>query len=601
MIETDVLIVGSGPAGSTTALALSTYGISNILVTKHRWLADTPRAHVTNQRTFEVLRDLGVEAEARAFAVPQEEIENIVFCTSLAGEEWARILGMGNHPMRRADYSLSSPCRMADLPQNLLEPVLLGNAAGRGTRARFDTEYVSLVQDEDGVTATLQDRLSGDTYQIRAKYLIGADGGRSKVAEDIRLPMEGSMALAGSMNIVFEADLTSYVSYRPGVLYMILQPELEKDGVGIGVVRMIRPWKEWMLIKGYDLNQGEPKLTDVEAIKIVHDLVGDQNIRVHIKSTSLWTVNNLYATRYSSRRVFCMGDAVHRHPPNNGLGSNTSIQDAYNLAWKLAFVIKGKASPALLESYNPERVPVGRQVVLRANKSIESYGPIFQALGLIDSANPIRSRANMESLKLATPEAAAQRVQLRKAVAAKDYEFNAHGVEMNQHYVSTAVISEETQPVFERDPELYYHRTTLPGARLPHIWLQRNGKPVSTLDIVGKGRFSVITGIGGEAWITAAAEAERQFGIPVESCVIGPSRDLTDLYGEWAQAREVDEAGCLLVRPDGHVAWRAHEGADCVSTAETHLLNAFGKILGWPAKDSEYKSRELESTEAAIH
>jgi 2,4-dichlorophenol 6-monooxygenase len=256
MIETDVLIVGSGPAGSTAALALSTYGISNILVTKRRWLANTPRAHVTNQRTFEILRDLSVEAEARAFAVPQEEIENIVFCTSLAGEEWARILGMGNHPMRRADYSLSSPCRMADLPQNLLEPVLLGNAAGRGTRARFDTEYLSLVQDEDGVTATLQDRLSGDTYQIRAKYLIGADGGRSKVAGDIRLPMEGSMALAGSMNIVFEADLTSYVSYRPGVLYMILQPELEKDGVGIGVVRMIRPWKEWMLIKGYDLNQG---------------------------------------------------------------------------------------------------------------------------------------------------------------------------------------------------------------------------------------------------------------------------------------------------------------------------------------------------------
>jgi 2,4-dichlorophenol 6-monooxygenase len=445
VIETDVLIVGSGPAGSTAALALSTYGISNILVTKHRWLADTPRAHVTNQRTFEVLRDLGVEAKARAFAIPQEEIHNIVFCTTLAGEEWARMYGMGNHPMRRADYALSSPCGMADLPQNLLEPVLLGNAAERGTRVRFDTEYLSLLQDEDGVTATLQDRLSGDTCQIRAKYLIGADGGRSRVAEDIGLPMEGSMALAGSMNIVFEADLTRYVSYRPAVLYMMLQPELEKDGVGIGVVRMIRPWKEWMLIKGYDLKQGAPKLTELEAIQIVHDLVGDQNIPVRIKSTSLWSVNDMYATRYSSGRVFCMGDAVHRHPPNNGLGSNTSIQDAYNLAWKLAFVIQGKASPTLLESYDPERVPVGRQVVLRANKSIESYGPIFQALGLIDSVNPSQSRAGMESLKLATPEAATQREQLRKAVAAKDYEYNAHGVEMNQYYVSTAVISEETR------------------------------------------------------------------------------------------------------------------------------------------------------------
>jgi 2,4-dichlorophenol 6-monooxygenase len=586
VIETDVLIVGSGPAGSTTALALSTYGISNILVTKHRWLADTPRAHVTNQRTFEVLRDLGVEAEARTFAIPQEEIQNIVFCTSLAGEEWARMYGMGNHPIRRADYALSSPCGMADLPQNLLEPVLLGNAAERGTRVRFDTEYLSLLQDEDGVTATLQDRLSGDAYQIRAKYLIGADGGRSRVAEDIGLPMEGSMALAGSMNIVFEADLTKYVSYRPAVLYMMLQPELEKDGVGIGVVRMIRPWKEWMLIKGYDLNRGEPKLTDIEAIKIVRDLVGDQNIPVCIKSTSLWSVNDMYATRYSSGRVFCMGDAVHRHPPNNGLGSNTSIQDAYNLAWKLAFVIQGKASPTLLESYDLERVPVGRQVVLRANKSIESYGPIFQALGLIDSVASSQSRAGMESLKLATPEAAAQREQLRKAVAAKDYEYNAHGVEMNQHYVSTAVRSEESRPVFELDLELYYHRTTLPGARLPHIWLQRNGRPISTLDIVGKGKFSMITGIGGEAWTTAAADAEKQFGIPVECSVIGPGHDLTDLYGEWALAREVDEAGCLLVRPDGHVAWRAYEGAGCATTARMRLLNVLEKILGWRAKDS---------------
>jgi 2,4-dichlorophenol 6-monooxygenase len=234
-------------------------------------------------------------------------------------------------------------------------------------------------------------------------------------------------------------------------------------------------------------------LTDAEAIQIVHDLVGDQDVPIRIKSTSLWTVNNQYATRYSSGRVFCMRDAVHRHPPNNGLGSNTSIQDAYNLAWKLAFVLQGKASPALLESYDPERVPVGQQVVLRANKSIESYGPIFQALGLIGSDDSNQPRANLESLKTATPVAAAQREHLRKAVRAKDYEFNAHGVEMNQHYVSAAVISEKSQSVFELDPELYYHRTTLPGARLPHIWLQRDGHPVSTLDIVGKGRFTVIT------------------------------------------------------------------------------------------------------------
>jgi 2,4-dichlorophenol 6-monooxygenase len=170
---------------------------------------------------------------------------------------------------------------------------------------------------------------------------------------------------------------------------------------------------------------------------------------------------------------------------------------------------------------------------------------------------------------------------------------------MNQHYVSAAVMAEKSQSVSELDPELYYHRTTFPGARLPHIWLQRDGHPVSTLDIVGKGRFTLITGIGGEAWTKAAAEAAKQFGIPVEAYVIGPGRELTDLYGDWADAREVDETGCLLVRPDGHVAWRACVLADSVSACRTHLLDAMGKLLGFSAKDSEHsKNLQLEIAQA---
>ncbi len=581
MIETDVLIVGSGPAGSTAALALSTYGIRNLLVTRHRWLANSPRAHITNQRTFEVLRDFGIEDEAKALATPLKDAGNTVFCTSLAGEELARIHSFGSGVAFHENYVSSSPCEMGDLPQHLLEPVLVGNAAARGTRVRFDTDYLSFEQDERGVTATVQDRLSGGTYQIRAKYMIGADGGRSKVAEEIGLPMEGSMGVAGSMNIVFEADLSKYVAHRPGVLYMMVQPGLEKDGVGIGFIRMIRPWKEWQLIKGYDLNQPAAELSDDEAIQIVHALVGDASVPVRIKSTSLWAVNNMYATRYSNGRVFCMGDAVHRHPPNNGLGSNTSIQDAYNMAWKLALVVQGKADAALLASYDAERVPVGRQVVMRANKSIETYLPIFQALGLLESKDPAQSRANMERRKMATPGGAAQREALRKAVAAKDHEYNAHGVEMNQRYVSCAVVAEDAvtaEP--ERDAELYYHATTWPGARLPHIWLQREGRPVSTLDIVGKGKFTLLTGIGGEMWTRAAKKAAELFEIAVVAKVVGPGCEFTDLYGEWAVLREVNDDGCLLVRPDGHVAWRAHEAAADADEAERRLVEALGQVLG---------------------
>jgi 2,4-dichlorophenol 6-monooxygenase len=580
MIETHVLIIGSGPAGSMSALALSSYGIRNMIVTKYRWLADTPRAHITNQRTFEILRDFGVEAEAKALAVPLKDVGHSVFCTSLAGEELARIRTFGSHPTRQADHIAASPCEMGDLPQNLLEPVLLGNAAARGTHVRFNTEYLSLEQSGDSVVATVRDRLDDHVYQIKAKYLIGADGGRSKVVDDIGLPTEGSLALAGSVNIIFDADLSKYVVHRPAVLYLIVQPGLEADGVGMGILRMVRPWKEWMVIKGHDLSQ-RSVLTEAEAIQTVRDLIGVPDLQVRIKSISLWTVNNLYATRYSAGRVFCVGDAVHRHPPTNGLGSNTSIQDAYNLAWKLALVLKGKAAPSLLDSYDLERVPVGRQVVKRANDSIESYGAIFKALGMLDSKDAAEGLRNMERLKEATEQASVQRESLRQAIVAKNYEYNTHGVEMNQRYTSQAVISDGTSfPVSDRDPELHYIPTTCPGARLPHVWLQRDGLPVSTLDIVGKGRFSMLTGIGGDMWTLAAGTAAERYGIPVDVYMIGPGCTLTDLYGEWTLMREIDEAGCLLVRPDGHVGWRAGHAACDAQSAERRLSDALGLILG---------------------
>jgi len=578
MIETDVLIVGSGPAGSSAGLALSSYGIPNVIVTKYGWLANSPRAHLNNQRTMEILRDLGIEPDVIAKASPQDILGNAVFCTSLAGEELGRLRMFGTAPRRRADHTLASPCSMCDLPQNFLEPIILGAAAERGTKVRFHSEYLSFRQDSSGVTAEVKDRLSHETYQIRAKYLLGADGANSQVAEDAGLPLEGKMGVAGSMNIVFHCDLTKYVSYRPSVLYWVLQPGCDVGGVGMGVIRMVRPWNEWLAIWGYDINTGTPQLTDQAAEAIVRNLIGDEHVPIQIRSSSLWTVNDVYAKRYSTGRVFCMGDAVHRHPPMNGLGSNTSIQDAYNLAWKLALVLRGKANAALLDTYNEERVPIGQQIVKRANKSIGETGPIFEALGLEPGIEVAQMWRNMEARKNATPEAAAQRENLRKAILKKNYEFNTHGVELNQRYRSTAVVSDGTpEPPFERDAELYFHPTTWPGARLPHVWLQqRDGRQISTLDIAGKGRFVVLTGIGGEGWIEAARKASAAHGIAMEGFVIGPGRDFTDLYGEWAEAREIGESGCLLVRPDAHVGWRAAEAGDEMS----RLSAAVARILG---------------------
>ena len=581
MIETDVLIVGTGPAGAAAAALLATYGVKPLVITKWNWTCRTPRAHITNQRAMEVFRDLGIEDEVNEKRTAQQYMGNNVFCTSLAGEELGRLLTWGTHPQRQADYTLASPTTICDIPQNLLEPILVGTAASRGATVMFNWEYQSLVQDDDGVTVEVKDYVAQTTHKIRAKYVIGADGGRSKVAQDIGLPMEGKMGVAGSMNIVFEADLSKYVAHRPSVLYWVMQPGSDVGGIGMGLVRMVRPWHEWLIVWGYDINQPPPVVTDEMATEIAHNLIGDHSIPIKIKSTSVWTVNNMFALEHSRGRVFCAGDAVHRHPPSNGLGSNTSIQDAFNLAWKLAYVLKGKAGPSLLETYSRERAPVAKQIVTRANQSIGEFGPIFDALGLLSTKDPEQMKANMAKLRDNNAAAAEQREALRKAIAFKSYEFNCHGVEMNQRYESDAVVSDGSpEPEWRRDKELYHQPSTRPGAHMPHVYVfDTDNREVSTLDLCGKGRFAIFTGIGGEAWAEAAAAIAAETGLDIVAHVIGPGRDYQDYAGDWAVARETDEAGCILVRPDQFVAWR-HAGA--AADARAKLTEALGKVLGKP-------------------
>ncbi|MFI6851362.1 FAD-dependent oxidoreductase [Streptomyces sp. NPDC050416] len=573
-VETDVLIVGSGPAGASAALALSTYGVPNIVVTRYASLADTPRAHITNQRTMEVLRDLGVEQDVVAQATPQHLMGNTTFCTSLAGEELGRVRSWGNDPIVQAEHELASPTRMCDMPQHLMEPVLVNAAVARGTRLRFQTEYLSHTQDADGVTATVRDRLRGDTYEIRARYLIGADGGRSKVAADAGLPMGGQMGVAGSINIVFEADLAKYTAHRPSTLYWVLAPGATVGGIGAGLVRCVRPWTEWLIVWGYDVTAGAPDLTTEYAESVVRGLVGDDDIPVTIKSSSAWTVNEMYAENYANGRVFCAGDAVHRHPPSNGLGSNTSIQDAYNLAWKLKLVLDGTAHPRLLDSYTAERAPIGRQIVTRANRSIRETAPVFEALDGLSPQTPEQLWANIAARKDSTEAAAKQRAALREAIAFKAYEFNAHGVDLNQRYTSRAIVPDGTpDPGFARDPELHHQPSSRPGARLPHAWITSGSRTLSTLDTVGRGRFTLLTGIGGEDWVRAASAQD----IPVATVVIGPGQEYEDPYGDWARLSEISDAGALLVRPDGFVAFRHATAAPDAGELLTHAVRT---VLG---------------------
>ena len=574
--QTDVLVVGSGPMGATTALALATYGVRVLVVNRYNWTANTPRAHITNQRAVEVLRDLGIEEETRRDATPWEWMGDTLFTTSLAGPEIARLRTWGTGDERVGDYLQGSPCGMLDLPQNKMEPILVKNAAERGAVFQFNTEYLGHAQDAQGVTVRLREVATGREYTVRARYLVGADGARSKVMEDAGLQLEGQLARAATAYVLFNADLTRYAAHRPSILYWIVTSNAAFGEIGLGLLRAITPWKQWIAGWGFDPSQGDPDFSPEEVKRKIRILVGDPDLAIDIETTSVWYVNQAHAPVYSSGRVFCGGDAVHRHPPSSGLGSNTCMQDAFNLAWKLAYVVKGYAGEGLLQTYTEERAPVGAQIVARANQSRVEYAPLNQCFRDPGAADPVAAGL----AKLAEPgaEGVARRTALADALQLKNYEFNAQGVELNQRCTSSAVLPDPGagEETFQRDPQLYLQATTRPGAKIPHAWLVgSDGRRISTLDVVGKGQFSLVTGVAGTAWVEAAQALNRPY---LRTVVIG-APGAQDAYYSWHRQREIDEAGALLVRPDGVIAWRQPCAADNAAQAQSQLQAALAALL----------------------
>lgn len=575
--DKDVVIVGSGPTGSTLALALATYGVRAHIVSRTRWLADSPRAHITNLRTMEVFRDLGIEDEVLAQATSWAVMGDTMFTTSLAGEELVRLRTWGTGDDRHGDYRSASPCSMGDVVQPKLEPILFKNAAARGASFAFGTEYLGHEQNADGVTVTLRDRLLDHVYTLRCGYLFGADGANSRIAADLNLPIEGEMGRAGTIYTQFAADLTDLVEHRPSILNWIVTPDASYGEIGMALLRAVRPWTHWIAGWGFDMKRAEPDLDPGRIHARIVTMIGDPKVSVTIERSSVWYVNQAYATCYSTGRVFCGGDAVHRHPPSSGLGMNTCVQDAYNLAWKLALVIRGEAAPELLDSYTLERAPIGKQIVLRANQSRADYAPLNACFRVPGADNPVA--AGIARFKSPTPDGVAARRAVQDALALKNTEFNALGTELNQRYASAAVISEpDGEPeVFARDPGLHFQASTRPGARVPHVWLvDENGRRTSSIDLCGGGCFTLITGLAGEAWDAAATTLASPL---VRVVVIGSAR-AQDVYCDWQRVREIDEDGALLVRPDGYVGWRAMHRAKDAGAARDALAQALRSVLG---------------------
>ena len=386
-----------------------------------------------------------------------------------------------------------------------------------------------------------------------------------------------SSGVGGSMNILFRADLSRYVAHRPSVLYWVLQPGADVGGIGMGLVRMVRPWYEWLIVWGYDITQPPPVVDAALATQVARQLVGDPALEIELLSANTWTVNNMYATRLQRGRVFIMGDAAHRHPPSNGLGSNTSIQDAFNLAWKLALVLRGSASERLLDSYEAERRPIGMRNVDWAMFTALNHGVLDAGMGFSPVQTPELRRANFAAFFADTPMGATRRARAAEVFATQRTEFQAHDLEIGYAY-ETGALCPDGSAAPARDPlGTRYVATTRPGHRLPHAWLLDAGRRVSTLDLSGhSSSFVLLTTAGGKAWREAASHVFAARGVPLRVVTVDGA-GCEDAEGRWADLRGVDDDGAVLVRPDNHVAWR-HAGAH-VDPA-TEMQRVAGALLG---------------------
>ncbi|KAH7069578.1 putative FAD dependent oxidoreductase, partial [Paraphoma chrysanthemicola] len=579
-MEYPVVIVGAGPSGATTALLLANMGVKSLVLSRHSNTANTPRAHIFNQRAMEVLRDAGLEQGLNSIASPAHDMQHTSWSNTLAGEEYGRLWAWGNKPAQKGDYESASPCVMSDLPQSLLEPALVAEATRQGAEFRFYTEFVRF-QERDGVVeTTLRDRKTLEEYTVISQYLIGADGARSPVIEALKIPIIGRQ-LNNAFNVHIKADLSRYVENRPGSLNWILNPDAP-DWSAVGNFRMVRPWNEWVVSMHPATKSMETMKPTEEAIRSrLYQMIGERNVDIEILSTFSWTINDQVAERWQSEsgRILCIGDAVHRHPPINGLGSNTCISDAFNLAWKVAYVIKGWASSTLLNTLTIERKPVGDGVVRRANNGMEAHRHLWAQIGL-----------DPESRKLATAQLASdsedgarKREAFREAIEATEDEVQALGIQMNQIYVgspATVVEPNDEPPDFSQLNTLrHVMYSTYPGYHLPHVWLATDGQSPrkSILDLCGQGQFTLITGVGGDAWVDAAKFISKQGGVQVGSIKVGFRCDYMDCYRDWYRHRGVGEKGVVLVRPDHFVAWRCK---DMIEDPTSRLITILKQILG---------------------
>ena len=501
---TPVLIVGAGPSGLSSALFLARHGVSCQLVERHPDLLIHPRARGLTPRTMEVYRQAGVEPAILAAAYAGPGFAWVPVRARTLNDEYSA----PDEP-QEDDGAGASPCSFGPIDQDKLEVVLRDAARRLGADIRFASELTSFEHDQDGVTAAIRDGGTGAQRTVRAGYLIAADGGASPIRQRLGIAMDGPGTLFSTITAMVDADLTPALRGRQATIAYLDRPQpytilLAHDEEG----------RRWVFGTGYDAERESPEdFDDARVASLVRAAAGlpdvEVRLRPQIPGTEMkvlaFPIRAQLARAYRASRVFLVGDAAHSWPPTGGLGANTGIQDAHNLAWKLALVIRGQAGPALLDTYEQERRPVGAMTMGQAMARFSTrMGPA--------DADPILPYS---------------------AVAA------------GYRYRSPAAPGAGQDDAPLPPTEL----TGQPGTRAPHVEVTHQGRRISTLDLYGS-RFVLLAGPEGDR-----VAATARLSVPVDVYRFG-----ADLQPAATAAHGIGTSGALLVRPDGFVAWRAESG-----------------------------------------
>ncbi len=522
--DSPVLIVGGGPIGLSASMMLSYHGIRSLLLEQHPGTSIYPKARLLNARTMEIFRQLGIEQSLHEIAIPHSR--NAIWATSLAGEELFR------SPIEKVIPEAVrkwSPTWGIMSSQEIIEPVLMEQARRLApAQIRFNMQLASFEQFDEYVLATLVHRPSGRVKRVRARYLIGADGAHSTVRETLGIHMFGKPILAYRVNILFRADLSPWVGDREISMCAITNPEAPGNLYHYG-------GNQWKFNAFYHPDRGQipEDFTPERCLQLIRTAVGVPELAVELGEIMPFNDAAVVAEHFYDRRVFLAGDSTHLMSPAGGFGMNVGIQDVHNLVWKLAAVLNGGAAPALLSSYETERLPISRVMTEQMAHNL-AYYPGAPRIAGSDSASSRTPAQNHWGL----------REQSRD-----------HYLVFGATYESTVIVPDGTAPITVTNPVSDYVPSARPGSRAPHVWLERDGERISTLDLFGR-QFVVLTGNKGQAWCEAVKSVSGMLGVPVFAFRVGKKGEVADPYHAWATTYGVDEDGAVLVRPDGHVAWR---------------------------------------------